>query len=208
MLKESDNKNNQILKAKEEFTEWKKAQEKYSERCNFYPGTPYTIIVNDMLYYIEPEYTRVVDDYGPGGSVELDHYEYAGYDIIKRYFGESSELDFSFSKTKDKIDITLNDRIKNIKLKSKNIQQAQFKGIQKIDYEIVLNTNIIETIINLKSFIKNNKKLINSITFQNNVNPILKTTILTCMKEDKVLINFESKEEMNKTLIKKSNNNS
>ena len=146
----------------------------------------------------------IVDAYGPGGSVELSHHEYNGYDAIKDFYGETSELDFRFAKVQDEIDINLNEEIEKIKLNCQNIKYTYFKGDKEVNYDITIDCNPVETILNLKEFLKNNKKTIKSINFQKVSNPVLKKLLLTtCAKEDKFEISFENTEEKNKELIKK-----
>ncbi len=164
----------------------------------------YTIEEKNVSYYVEPVYTMIVDAYGPGGSVELSHHEYNGYDAIKDFYGETSELDFRFAKVQDEIDINLNEEIEKIKLNCQNIKYTYFKGDKEVNYDITIDCNPVETILNLKEFLKNNKKTIKSINFQKVSNPVLKKLLLTtCAKEDKFEISFENTEEKNKELIKK-----
>lgn len=164
----------------------------------------YTVMENDVSYYIEPAYIRVVDDYDPNGNEELSHYEYNGYDTIMDFFGETEKLDFRFAKAQDEIDIELNEKIEKIQLNCKNIKHTYFKGNKEVDYDITIDCHPIEAVSNLKEFLRNNKKTIRSVNFQKISNPVLKNILLaTCAKEDKFEISFKTKEEKNKQLIKK-----
>ena len=165
------------------------------------------ITINEVSYYIRPEKIRIVDHYGPGGSVELDHYEYLDYNVIDNYLGETSELDFRFAGKNDEIDIEIQDTVYKIKLNCQNIKEAYFTGNNKISYDITIDCNIIDTILNIKNFLKNNKDNIKMINFQNVSNPIIKKLIiLTCMKENITIISFKNEWDNNynhnKSLVK------
>lgn len=168
----------------------------------------YVTSLNEIYYYREPAMGYVIDSYDPYiGSVELSHHEYMGYNLIERYnnYEGKPELDFRFAELQDVIDLKLGEEIQSIIIKSSNLKYASFSGEQPINFNIFVDTNLVETVNNLKIFISKHKAMINSINFVNI--PSKATQLLYqmfCMTGGHYDITFEEAvEDKEKEYIKK-----
>lgn len=156
---------------------------------------PGYVILNRICYDIEPVMKYVIDDYDSYiGSVELSHYEYAGYNLIERYdnYEDKTELDFRFAELQDVINLKLGEEIQSIIIKSSNLRYASFSGEQPINFNIDVDTDLIETVNNLRIFISKHKDMINSINFSNVPNKSTQLLLqMICSVGEQYTITFE-----------------
>lgn len=129
------------------------------------------ILCNGIKYHVSPQYTRIIDQYDPAtGSVEQSHKEYDGYSIIDGYQSDDSIeeqlLDFTFAKKDDCIKIELGEDIKEVRLNSSNTKYTFLKTDSQIDVDIVIDTNIVESIMGLKKILERYKGIISSINVE------------------------------------------
>ena len=99
-------------------------------------------------------------------GIELSHRQGLGFSIIKSYHGNPEKLDFRFARVQDNIEVKQKENIKDVYLNSVNIRYTFIDGSDKCNYDITINSDIIDFAISLKWFIRNNKDTIESINFQ------------------------------------------
>ena len=168
---------------------------------------PETLVYQGVRYKVEPAWKLVVDSFDELiGSVELSHRQGLGYAFVSSYFGNPEVLDFRFARVQDNIDLKLRDNVKDIYLNSANIRYTYIDGIQKCNYDITSDSDLIDFVISLKYFIKNNKNTIASINFQGMDNQfVLPIIVKVCIDNGVSSISFIDKKDMNdeNNLVKK-----
>ena len=133
------------------------------------PVNDYNKLVNGVTYYCEPAWHLVIDDYDSGiGSIERSHRETDGYTrIVGYHYPENqkvSELDFTFAKPQDVIDVELDENIKKVKINSTNLRYINFEASHPVFVNIMIDTGTIDTLLGLRKFIDSNKAVIKDIT--------------------------------------------
>ena len=128
--------------------------------------------IGNVIYVSEPAWKLVIDDYDSGiGSIERSHKETKGYSIINDYRCEYDtkveELDFTFAKPQDVIDVKLDDDIKRVKVNSTNLRYTSFESEHPVLISVVVDTDVIDTLLGLKSFIESNRDTIRDINLIN-----------------------------------------
>lgn len=164
------------------------------------------VTIDDISYVVSPVIKFIVDDYDSGiGSVELSHNEYMGYNLIETYYNkhDGNELDFSFAELQDVINMEVGDEIQSIILKTSNLKYTYLSGANLIDYTIIVDSDLIETVFNLRTFFKNNGDSINSIKFVNVPSKTIQVLLKKiCNEGNQYNITFEESSK-NKEYIKK-----
>ena len=163
MLNKQERENNKILK--------KAMKQRVYNGYDIGEVEDFYILCNGVKYHISPQYTRIIDQYDHDtGSVEQSHKEYDGYSIIDNYqiddLVEEQLLDFTFATKEDCIEVELAENIKEVRLNSSNTRYTFLKTDNQIDADIVIDTNIVESIIGLKKFLEKYKDIISSINVE------------------------------------------
>lgn len=155
-------------------SEWKKTlksqeKEKNSKSYNGWDigkiGT-YDVTKDGVLYHMNRPAKLVVDNYDDyNGSIESSHHESIGYAIVEGYEGNTETLDFSFIRPQDAIRINCGEEIKTVIINASNLRDAILKSEHPLQIVIVVDTNKIDTLIGVKTFVKNHGGMVKGIKY-------------------------------------------
>lgn len=150
----------------------------------------HAVAVDGVVYWCEPMSRLVIDDYDSGiGSIERSHRVTCGYTMITGYYSRNydktiiSKLDFTFAAPQDVIKVNLDKNIREVKVNSTNLRYTQFQSNQAVKFDIVVDTDMIDTLIGLNSFIRANSDVIKSINLINSSKILDNTTDKILLKE-------------------------
>lgn len=204
---------NKALKEQEKEMKKNKAEYQVAVENRNYKGwdigyqEPYDFEFQGVVYHIEPAWKLVVDDYDEYlCSIELSHREGLGFSRITSYKGETDTLDLRFARVQDDVDLKVTDEINTIILNSGNMRYAFIEGTRKYQYNINVNSEIIDFALSLNYFIKNNKTNISRLEFQNVKNRLFAIAIGRLCNEhdiDYAISGVTNELDLSETNIKK-----
>ena len=155
-------------------SEWKKTlkSQKREKNSKSYSGWDigeigtYDVTKDGVLYHMNRPAKLVVDNYDDyNGSIESSHHESIGYAIVEGYDGNTETLDFSFIRPQDAIRINCSEEIKTVIINASNLRDAILKSEHPLQIVIVVDTNKIDTLIGVKTFVKNHGSMVKGIKY-------------------------------------------
>ena len=164
--------NKSMEEQKKELNKYKKELKKIVSDADIGELDEFEQTRNGVKYHCQPAWKLVVDDYDPViGSIELSHRETKGYSVVDSYCCPDkrtvSELDFTFAKPQDVINVKLDDNIKKVKINATNLRYTKLEGKHTVFVNVVVNTGTVDTLLGLKRFIKGNRNIIRDVTLLN-----------------------------------------
>ena len=127
---------------------------------------------NGVVYYLEEVTTKVIEKYDEHLTACIKDTD---YNFVRGYFGEVKELDLSWIRTQDVIELKGNAGLSKVCMNCTNAKNAALNIKDKIVCDINVDCNVVVAGSALKRFLANNAEVVAKINFKNVYNTIIKT---------------------------------